>query len=84
MTTQLGIIVNTLWGTLVFKEITSTRGKILIAAGVSFRDYIDGQGFIHTEPVLSQFKSKEEYKKFVYDQADYQQKLEIIKHLALE
>ena len=50
----------------------------------SFRDYINGSGFINAELVLSHFKSKEEYKKFVYDQADYQQKLEIIKHLALE
>lgn len=32
--TQLGIIINTLWGTLVFKEVTTTKGKILIATGV--------------------------------------------------
>lgn len=32
--TQLAIVVNTLWGALVFKEVTTTRGKILIAAGV--------------------------------------------------
>lgn len=33
--TQLAIIVNTLWGTLLFKEATTTRGKILIAIGVT-------------------------------------------------
>lgn len=32
--TQLAIIVNTLWGALVFKEVTSTKGKILISTGV--------------------------------------------------
>ena len=33
--TQLGIIVNTLWGALVFKEVTTKKGKILIALGVT-------------------------------------------------
>lgn len=33
--TQLGIIVNTLWGTLVFKEVKSLQGKILIVIGVA-------------------------------------------------
>ena len=33
--TQLSIVVNTLWGALVFKEVTSTKGKILIAIGVA-------------------------------------------------
>jgi len=32
--TQLGIIVNTLWGALVFREVTTFRGKVFIAAGV--------------------------------------------------
>lgn len=34
--------------------------------------------------VLDQFESIESYKKFLYDQADYQKELEKIKHLALE
>lgn len=34
--------------------------------------------------ILSYFKSVEDYKKFVFDQADYQRKLEKIKHLILE
>ena len=33
--TQLSIVVNTLWGAVVFKEITSAKGKILIATGVA-------------------------------------------------
>jgi len=32
--TQLGIIVNTLWGALVFREVTTFRGKVFIAVGV--------------------------------------------------
>lgn len=32
---QLGIIVNTLWGTLVFKEVKSLQGKVLIVIGVA-------------------------------------------------
>jgi len=34
--------------------------------------------------ILEQFKSKEDYKKFVLDYADHQRKLEEIKHLLLE
>jgi putative transposase len=34
--------------------------------------------------VLNQFKSTISYKEFVFDQADYQRKLDQIKHLALE
>lgn len=34
--------------------------------------------------VLDQFKSLEDYQKFVFDQADYQRKLNDIKHLILE
>lgn len=36
------------------------------------------------EVVLGNFKNKAEYKKFLFDQADYQRKLEEIKHLTLE
>lgn len=32
--TQLAIIINTLWGILVFKEVSSIRGKILICIGI--------------------------------------------------
>lgn len=36
------------------------------------------------ELVLNNFKDREEYEKFVFDQADHQRNLEKIKHLALE
>jgi glucose uptake protein len=32
---QLGIVVNTLWGIFLFKEITTTKSKILIAIGIA-------------------------------------------------
>lgn len=40
--------------------------------------------FIKPELVLDQFKNIESYRKFVFDQADYQRKLDDIKHLVLE
>lgn len=40
--------------------------------------------FINSEPVLGQFKNKSSYKEFVYDQAEYQQELSLIKHLTFE
>lgn len=40
--------------------------------------------YIFKDPVLSQFKSVESYKKFVLDQTEYQRKLNEIKHLTLE
>lgn len=40
--------------------------------------------FCSKEIILDQFKSPQSYKKFVFDQADYQRELEKIKHLALE
>lgn len=36
------------------------------------------------EVILTQFKNIQMYRKFIFDQADYQRKLEEIKHLALE
>jgi glucose uptake protein GlcU len=32
---QLGIVVNTLWGIFLFKEITTTKSKILIVIGIA-------------------------------------------------
>ena len=32
--TQLGIVVNTLWGALVFKELTTSKGKLFVGIGV--------------------------------------------------
>jgi len=52
----------------------------------SFPEYLEKSenGFCDKEIVLDQFKDIKSYKKFVSDQADYQRKLEIIKHLVLE
>lgn len=41
-------------------------------------------GFASTEMVLANFKSGDDYLRFVLDQADYGEKLEQIKHLILE
>lgn len=41
-------------------------------------------GFCKTEIVLGQFKNSKKYRDFVFDQADYQRRLQKIKHLLLE
>ena len=51
----------------------------------SLRNYISGHPqFVNPEIVLTNFKSPQDYLKFVMDQADYGRKLEEIKHLTLE
>lgn len=51
----------------------------------SYPEYIsNASGFTNTKEVLSYFKNKDEYRKFVEDQADYARKLENIKRLTLE
>lgn len=51
----------------------------------SFKDYVfDTDSFINKEMVLGNFKSGQEYKKFVFNQAEYQRELDRIKHLVLE
>lgn len=40
--------------------------------------------FVNPEMVLSLFKNGEDYKNFVFDQAEYQRELDKIKHLILE
>ncbi len=42
-------------------------------------------GFVNTERILAHFGSREKYREFVFNQADYQRKLHVIKqHLKLE
>jgi len=41
-------------------------------------------GFCSKDIILGQFKNINSYKNFIFDQADYQRKLERIKHLMLE
>lgn len=52
----------------------------------SFPEYLGlvKQEFCQKEIILDHFQTKERYKKFVFDQADYQRKLDRIKHLCLE
>lgn len=52
----------------------------------SFAEYLNPQktDFCHKKIVLENFKSPADYKKFVFNQADYQRRLEEIKHLTLE
>jgi len=41
-------------------------------------------GICQKEMILNYFKTPEAYKEFIFDQADYQRKLDQIKHLLLE
>lgn len=52
----------------------------------SFPEYIQKTkiDFCNKEIILDQFQTPVSYKKFVFDQADYQRELEWIKHLTLE
>lgn len=51
----------------------------------SYPEYIGKKtGFCNTSLVLAYFKNRDNYKKFVKDQADYQAQLNNIKHLILE
>lgn len=51
----------------------------------SFSDYLrSDNSFVDTEFLLNSFKNRDGYKKFVYNQADYQRKLKLIAHLVLE
>lgn len=51
----------------------------------SLPDYLSGKSdLVDVEPVLSNFSSPIEYKKFILDQVDYGKRLEEIKHLTLE
>lgn len=54
----------------------------------SFKDYINHMdnnlSMVNNSQILSYFKTKGKYKEFVFDQADYQRKLNEIKHLSLE
>lgn len=52
----------------------------------SFPEYVRVQPpkLVATDLILGYFKTKEDYGKFIFDQADYQRELEKIKHLILE
>jgi len=51
----------------------------------SFPEYLhDEEKICKKEIIFSFFRNRKDYKKFVFDQADYQRNLEKIKHLVLE
>jgi len=52
----------------------------------SFSDYLNPgtYQFVNSNLILSLFKTRRSYKKFVFDQAEYQRELQKIKHLILE
>lgn len=51
----------------------------------SFPDYLQGNSkLIDVDFILGLFRNPQQYKKFVFDQADYQRKLKEIEHLLLE
>ncbi len=51
----------------------------------SYPEYLNKRtGFCNTHEILSFFKSFEDYKRFIWDQADYVETLEVIRHLILE
>lgn len=52
----------------------------------SFPNYTNenNETFVTTDSILGEFKSKENYLKFVVDQADYQRRLALIKHLMID
>lgn len=51
----------------------------------SLPDFLAGKSdLVQIEPILKQFKTLEDYKKFILDNVDYGKKLEEIKHLILE
>ncbi len=52
----------------------------------SFREYLGlaSKNICYKDLILSAFSCPDDYKKFVFDRADYQRELEQIKHLILE
>jgi len=65
----------------MFKE----KEELISYRWSSFPQYLGTtKGFANPKIVLGQFKNSSAYKKFVFDQADYQRELDKIKHLTLE
>lgn len=50
----------------------------------SLPNYFQDPDMVNPNPVLSNFSSLEDYKRFILDQIDYGKRLEEIKHLTLE
>lgn len=54
--------------------------SLLVYLDQNFQDFT----FVNPQPVLSFFKNRDKYEEFVFDQAEYQRKLDRIKHLIFE
>lgn len=64
--------------------ITKSWEDLLKYRWSSLPEYLTKAEICDTDFILSLFKNARSYKKFVSDQADYQRKLDVIKHLTLE
>lgn len=65
--------------------VVKTEAHLQAYRWSSLPEYLgSAHGFCETSTVLGQFKTTESYKKFLFDQIEYQQSLEMIKHLILE
>jgi len=65
--------------------IVRSPSSLLNYSWSSFQEYLGWEnGFCQKEAILSSFSSLEKYRKFVFNQADYQKQLEKIKHLIQE
>lgn len=66
--------------------IVKTLDDLVVYSWSSFSEYLGivESGYLRKKIILDQFKSSQKYKKFVFDQADYQRELGKVKHLVLE
>ena len=66
--------------------IVKDFNKLLIYSWSSLSEYVDGVKFpiCKKDDILSSFKTRDSYKNFVLDNADYQKELENIKHLTFD
>lgn len=65
--------------------IVKKRKNLLFYPWSSFPQYLGREkGFCQTRIIIEQFKNSQQYKNFVFDRADYQRKIEKMKHLLLE
>lgn len=64
-------------------EIVNSYRKLAEYPWSSYKEYLcnSGNGICNQDTIMNHFKTRERYKKFVEDNADYQRKLEYIKHI---
>jgi len=66
--------------------VSNVTKRLEIYEWSSYREYVNGvdKPICSKEIILDQFKSRQDYKKFILDQENYARKLEMIKHQLLE